>query len=486
LTNYTLLFCIWLLFYQCFEWCTATATSSDVRRLAPLKTTGRRHVSGFRAGRRKISAQGRGSTVVHSQLELDSHADTIVCGSNSVIMHYTGKECDVSPYTEAYEAIKSVPIVQAATAYDDTETGESTILIMNEAIWMGDQMEHTLINPNQLRSYGITVQDNPFDPAPIFISSEDNEFTLPLTSKGTVIGVATRTPTDQELQTCPHVVLSSEHEWDPQNVRFPKASRTVEEEISRTVGAVLRQDGTHHSIGDTNEDTTNHVFNMGNMSKRLIASIKIASPTRQASQVETDVPRTKTFQSKGRHSSVSPEDLSERWQIGLEQSKETLKRTTQRVTRSAVMPLARRYRADRMFQTKRLAGMWASDTMDGRVKSLDGNRYAQVFSNGSFFAEVYPMARKADAGLALKAFIMELGVPDSLTIDGSKEQNSKGTEFMKSCRRNDIRVTRTEPERPNQNPAEGVIREVRRRWFRTMIRKRVPRKLWDYGVRWTT
>jgi hypothetical protein len=154
-----------------------------------------------------ISAQGRGSTVVHSQLEMDSHAGTIVCGSNSVIMHYTGKEYDVSPYPEAYKAIRSVPIVQAATAYNNTETGKTIILILNEAIWMGGQMEHTLVNPNQLGAYGITVQDNPFDPVPIFISIEDNKVTLPLSSKGTVIGVATRTPTNQELQTCPHVVL---------------------------------------------------------------------------------------------------------------------------------------------------------------------------------------------------------------------------------------------------------------------------------------
>ncbi len=218
-------------------------------------------------------------------------------------MHYTGKECDVSPYTEAYEAIKCVPIVQAATAYDNTDTGETTILILNEAIWMGDQMEHTLINPNQLRAYGITVQDNPFDPAPIFISTEDNEFTLPLSSKGTVLGVATRTPTDQELQTCPHVVLSSEHEWDPQNVRFPRASRTVEEEISRTVGAVMTQD---------RASTEDCVFDIGNMSKRLVASIKVASPPRQISQVETkaqDLPPNKTFQFEGHHSLVSQEDL---------------------------------------------------------------------------------------------------------------------------------------------------------------------------------
>ena len=46
-------------------------------------------------------------------------------------MHFMGKECDVAPYTDAYETIKEVRIVQAATAYDNPETGETTILILN-------------------------------------------------------------------------------------------------------------------------------------------------------------------------------------------------------------------------------------------------------------------------------------------------------------------------------------------------------------------
>ena len=41
----------------------------------------------------------------------------------------------------------------------------------------------------------------------------------------------------------------------------------------------------------------------------------------------------------------------------------------------------------------------------------------------------------------------------------------------------------SEPDRPNQKPAEGVIRELRRKWFQMMIQKRVPRRLWDYGYR---
>ena len=81
-----------------------------------------------------------------------------------------------------------------------------------------------------------------------------------------------------------------------------------------------------------------------------------------------------------------------------------------------------------MFHTKRLTGMWAIDTTDERVKYLDGNRYAHVFSNRIYFAEIYPMAKKADTGQALKMFVMELGVPEEMTVDGSKEPNSPGTE----------------------------------------------------------
>ena len=62
-----------------------------------------------------------------------------------------------------------------------------------------------------------------------------------------------------------------------------------------------------------------------------------------------DIPSARTFQLKERHSSVPPSDLSERWYIGLGQTTQTIKVTTQQLMRCAILPLARRYRADRMF-----------------------------------------------------------------------------------------------------------------------------------------
>ena len=94
------------------------------------------------------------------------------------------------------------------------------------------------------------------------------------------------------------------------------------------------------------------------------------------------------------------------------------------------------------------------------------------------------MDSKTKAGEALKVFCKECGVPYTLTLDGSKEQCKKGTTFMKEIRKHEFTYHISEPNMHNQNPLESVIREVRRKWFRIMVRRRVPRPLWDYGMIW--
>ena len=82
-------------------------------------------------------------------------------------------------------------------------------------------------------------------------------------------------------------------------------------------------------------------------------------------------------------------------------------------------------------------------------------------------------------------FISDFGVPDKIVVDGAAEQVKRGTEFRRQCNKHHIDVHVTEADRHNQSHAEGVIREARKRWFRTMTRKNVPRRLWDYGLKWT-
>ena len=218
----------------------------------------------------------------------------------------------------------------------------------------------------------------------------------------------------------------------------------------------------------------------------MISSIVVSSTEveDEVKGTQHDVPSARTFTSKQHHGSVKAEDLSERWHIGLSQAANTIKATTQRIVRSAIMPLAHQYRADRMFERPRIRGTIYTDTMAGRCQSLDGNKYAQIFGNESFFTACYPMESKSQAGEALKQFIEDFGIPDKIVCDGSGEQTGKKTEFRRLVRKHGIDLHVTEPGRHNQSKAEGTIREARKRWFRTMMIKRVPRRLWDYGFKW--
>ena len=71
----------------------------------------------------------------------------------------------------------------------------------------------------------------------------------------------------------------------------------------------------------------------------------------------------RTFISSEQQLNTTLEDLSEIWSINLAQAKLTLKASTQRLKRSAVMPLRRRHRKDRMFGVKQLDCIMATDKM---------------------------------------------------------------------------------------------------------------------------
>lgn len=96
----------------------------------------------------------------------------------------------------------------------------------------------------------------------------------------------------------------------------------------------------------------------------------------------------------------------------------------------------------------------------------------------------YAAASKRMAGVALKSFCDDWGVPQELIMDGAGEQAKPGTKFMKICRKENIKVHLTEPQRPQPNPAEHAIREMKKKWYRIAFKKKVPRRLWDYGYKW--
>ena len=108
---------------------------------------------------------------------------------------------------------------------------------------------------------------------------------------------------------------------------------------------------------------------------------------------------------------------------------------------------------------------------------MNGDRYLQVFINKEFFVEAYPIKKKKDCHESLEKFVKEYGAPDKMIYDGSGEQTGRKTEFQRLMRKYEIKGHASEPERSNQNPVEGCIRELRQRWYHTIFRTYCPRSL---------
>lgn len=134
-------------------------------------------------------------------------------------------------------------------------------------------------------------------------------------------------------------------------------------------------------------------------------------------------------------------------------------------------------RADRMYRMKRLDAKFAMDTFYSDIKSLNQNTCAQIYSTKFGFSAVYPMIRATGEtiGQSYVDFSNDFGVPEYLTFDGAMAQMGKGTLFMKSIKKFDTMFHVSSPRRPNQNLVESTIREVKRKWYRLMLRKKVPK-----------
>ena len=152
--------------------------------------------------------------------ECDSNADTCCLEKNWLIMEYTRRTADVYSYDSSAAPIADVPIVTGATAWDDPHSGETYIFIINEALYYGSRLDHSLINPNQIRDYGIGFWDNPYDPDRDLFIEVNEDLKIEMFTKGTKVIFRTRVPTEDELANYQHVILTSKKEWNPTSVKM--------------------------------------------------------------------------------------------------------------------------------------------------------------------------------------------------------------------------------------------------------------------------
>mmetsp|Transcript_24287 Transcript_24287/g.34810 ORF Transcript_24287/g.34810 Transcript_24287/m.34810 type:complete len:1184 (-) Transcript_24287:1334-4885(-) len=388
--------------------------------------------------------------------ELDSHADTCAVNDTAYILEYTGITAEVAPFSQAYDKMQNIPIVKAALAYDDAETGQTYILVLNHVLYFGPSIQNILLNPNQIRSNGIVVDDVPKHLSggdsthSIFLPEE--ELRLPLKCYGCLSYLSVRRPTLSEINNCSTYELTSPHPWDPYSSDFQEQERIYQDSLE--------------SAPRANRHIAAFTVNDFEVCDFIHQNISGATTSRRKLQ-------------------FSSSDLAKRWAVGDAIAEQTIKSTTQHFIRSAIHPIERRFRTKTaMLRYNRLKTTFYSDTTFSKQKSSTGNTCAQLFITDFGYQKLVPQKLKSEAGHSLlEGLIQDVGIPDHIHTDMAKEL-TLGT-WSKVCKEHHIKMTNTEPYTPQQNKAELGFRELKRHVRRFMARTNTPPHLWDFCAVYT-
>ena len=108
-----------------------------------------------------------------------------------------------------YISLLNVPIVSGATVYDDPNTRQTSIIIFNESLYYGDKLGLRLINPNQIRHFGIDLWDYALNRNHNLSIKVDDTLNIEMAYESTKCLFESRSPTHEELSTYPHYDMTS-------------------------------------------------------------------------------------------------------------------------------------------------------------------------------------------------------------------------------------------------------------------------------------
>ena len=181
---------------------------------------------------------------------------------------------------------------------------------------MGDRIDHTLVNQNQMRAYGIDMQDNPFSDQRLSITTGDH--IIPLHTQRTTIFCNTQSLTINEQQNLPQIELTSHQCWEAHKVHFPTVEHPSATALSMT-----------HHLCSCDHCLIESMYDLEYLSTRFVQQVQVKWPDERPEQIEEDLPSSQSFESREQHNTLTASDISEQWHVGLTQAANTSKVTTQ-------------------------------------------------------------------------------------------------------------------------------------------------------------
>ena len=156
--------------------------------------------------------------------ECDTNSDMCCLSKNFIILEYTRCAADVYAYDKYLDPIEGMPIVYGFKDWDKPIYIQYYILVINEALYYRNKLDHSLINPNQVRSYGLGFYHNYFNNERGGEIDVYDSIYIPMKAYWIKVLFDSISTSEQDLRGFPKIHLPSNREW---NQMTPSLSSVV-------------------------------------------------------------------------------------------------------------------------------------------------------------------------------------------------------------------------------------------------------------------
>ena len=346
-------------------------------------------------------------------LILDGGADTSsIGGKHWVIDYVTDRTVKLCGFHNEFQT-DNVKIGSGITAVD-LDNDVTVLLKINEASILNEGGS-SLLSPLQARYYGTIINDIPKKLGGLPYIEKDG-IIIPLTLNRGLMTIKIRKPTKYELQTCDCIVLTSEEEWDP--------------------------DDMHENPNIEDYTLLQHDLEL----PRNINFMRAYFPKPEINRINEYL--------------LYP---------GREATEKTLQATTQLGRISHRIPLRPHLKTrNPILSCPRLMETYATDTWFSKVTSYEGYNCMQLYCGTKSQRVIqYGMTTESNGPDTLLDFFRNIGVPLSLRRDNAKMQASAAWQDI--MRKYNCKDQFIEPYNPQQNTAErriGMIKNTMKRIMR--------------------
>jgi len=260
--------------------------------------------------------------------------------------------------------LEDIPIGTVALAYTLPASGETIILIVHQALYFGSWMKHSLLNPNQLRDFGLEVDEVPrqFDTNSTHsIYHPQGKLRIPLKLNGIISYFNARMPTETELNECRQFDLTLDVPWSPYSNNYAKREdEVIARDVSTAMTLMTTPVNTQCRVVAIASQMTQsrQVLELEDtdLGERLVSLVNVPSGDFDGTgwegrtdkdwypDLENKCTVISSLASGDRESVLTKEVLARRWHIGLDTARRTLDATTQMGVRTFLHPLERRFR----------------------------------------------------------------------------------------------------------------------------------------------